>query len=160
MSSPQTGQTPATHQKKNSKVWLGLGIGTLSIALVVSLLYGEVIALAMRPNPIVADEQLLVSAQKDFQQHCVSCHGLRGRGDGALASSLAEAPPDLTKIRRYTPGWTVVWITKGGDVMPAWENALSQPQILGLAALVDQMAEGVEISSAAETDMNSLSDAG
>ncbi|MBW2241430.1 MAG: cytochrome c [Deltaproteobacteria bacterium] len=33
-----------------------------------------------------------------YERHCASCHGLSGRGDGPLATSLTVAPADLTSL--------------------------------------------------------------
>jgi len=33
-----------------------------------------------------------------YQEHCASCHGQRGRGDGPVARSLKVQVPDLTRI--------------------------------------------------------------
>jgi mono/diheme cytochrome c family protein len=33
-----------------------------------------------------------------YQQHCASCHGAAGRGDGPVAPLMAVAVPDLTRI--------------------------------------------------------------
>ena len=37
-------------------------------------------------------------SKDEFIQSCASCHGVKGRGDGPVAKSLAKAPADLTKL--------------------------------------------------------------
>jgi mono/diheme cytochrome c family protein len=41
-----------------------------------------------------------------YMQHCVSCHGVDGKGDGPAASRLSTKPADLTKIAARRGG---VW---------------------------------------------------
>jgi mono/diheme cytochrome c family protein len=69
-----------------------------------------------------------------FRQHCASCHGATGEGNGLAADRLRQRPPDLT---RYTgrnggvfPSERVRRIVDGRDVpshgereMPVWGNA-------------------------------------
>ncbi len=33
-----------------------------------------------------------------YQEHCASCHGTEGKGDGALAASLSKSPTNLTDL--------------------------------------------------------------
>jgi mono/diheme cytochrome c family protein len=39
-----------------------------------------------------------------YEQHCMECHGIRGRGDGPLAEELKVAPADLTLIAKRRGG--------------------------------------------------------
>jgi len=39
-----------------------------------------------------------------FQQYCSACHGLEGKGDGAVAAYLKAPPPDLTTIAKRRGG--------------------------------------------------------
>ena len=39
-----------------------------------------------------------------YMQHCVSCHGVEGKGDGPAAARLSTAPADLTKIAARRDG--------------------------------------------------------
>jgi len=45
------------------------------------------------PHPILVEQ-----GRADFQQFCVSCHGVGGRGDGPAAPALRKPPADLTGI--------------------------------------------------------------
>ena len=44
------------------------------------------------------------SGRTTFRQFCAPCHGPDGKGRGPIASSLLEAPTDLTQIRRRHNG--------------------------------------------------------
>lgn len=38
------------------------------------------------------------SGSEDFTSFCAGCHGVGGKGDGEVASSLAKTPADLTAL--------------------------------------------------------------
>jgi mono/diheme cytochrome c family protein len=50
------------------------------------------------------DNEVQPTGQALFLRHCASCHGLSGKGDGPLASSLQRDPSDLTEIARRSGG--------------------------------------------------------
>lgn len=39
-----------------------------------------------------------------YRRHCASCHGMEGRGDGPLASTLKTPPSDLTLLAARAGG--------------------------------------------------------
>ncbi|NOR40903.1 MAG: cytochrome C, partial [Gammaproteobacteria bacterium] len=43
----------------------------------------------------------LKAARSLFSEQCVSCHGMTGQGDGALAASMDPSPTDFTERLRY-----------------------------------------------------------
>jgi high-affinity iron transporter len=64
-----------------------------------------------------------------FEENCVSCHGLRGAGDGPSADTLNPKPRDFTTPERmnvYTPWQFYQAITFGveGTAMPSFSEAL------------------------------------
>ena len=82
----------------------------------------------------------------DFRDNCASCHGLDGKGDGPMRSSLVKPPADLTMIARRNGGafpqeliWALIdgrWSGDGGPhgsrEMPVWgqefkSRAMGQP---------------------------------
>ncbi|MBY0422607.1 MAG: cytochrome-c oxidase, cbb3-type subunit III [Parvularculaceae bacterium] len=75
-----------------------------------------------------------------FQQNCVSCHGVDGRGDqkfGApnLTDGIWLYGGDPERIRET--------ITNGRQgVMPAWETRMTDEQIVALAAYVHSLGGG------------------
>ena len=40
----------------------------------------------------------------DYRDNCASCHGMNGRGDGPMRSSLVKPPTDLTTIAQRNGG--------------------------------------------------------
>lgn len=59
-----------------------------------------------KPNPYKGDESLNMVGMRNFNRHCVSCHGKKGVGDGVMAKNLKTHPGDLTKseFQKHTDG--------------------------------------------------------
>ncbi len=53
-------------------------------------------------SDVNADDEHLGMAE--FEIACMPCHGLEGRGDGPLASTLSVPPADLTRIAKSNQG--------------------------------------------------------
>jgi len=77
------------------------------------------------------DEAAVKSGKALYTQHCVSCHGAGGSGDGPAASALKVHPADLTKISQKYSGFprdkVMDWIDgekfalgHGTREMPIW----------------------------------------
>lgn len=42
--------------------------------------------------------------QREYQEHCVVCHGVAGKGDGPLTTVLKVPTPDVTTLSRNNGG--------------------------------------------------------
>lgn len=86
-------------------------------------------------NPIRPTEASVSRGRMLFQQNCVTCHGVDGRGDGPTAASLNPQPTDF---RLHTPLHTdpefYAFIANGmsGTAMPAFADAFSAEDIWNL----------------------------
>ena len=72
--------------------------------------------------------------KNEYQASCASCHGLTGKGDGAMKAYLTKPPTDLTRLARANGGvfphqrlWEVIdgraYATigsHGAREMPVW----------------------------------------
>lgn len=80
------------------------------------------LAEAAHPTP-----QRLQQGRQLFQQHCASCHGAAGRGDGAAAAALRPAPRNLTSPagwkagRRLTDIFRTISGGLAGTPMPSFD---------------------------------------
>ena len=82
----------------------------------------------------------------DYRDNCASCHGVAGKGDGPMRSSLVKPPADLTTIAQRNGGqfpqeliWELIdgrWSGDGGPhgsrEMPVWgqefkKRAMNKP---------------------------------
>jgi mono/diheme cytochrome c family protein len=105
-----------------------------------------------------------------YRVYCSSCHGVTGRGDGPIASSLKIPPADLTQLRRSHDGKfpveEVITRIDGREVVPAhgpsdmpvWGMSFQDPakdtnqeqaarqKILDIVAFLETLQEGAEAS--------------
>jgi mono/diheme cytochrome c family protein len=49
------------------------------------------------PNPVKSDAASLANGKALYSQHCKSCHGTKGKGDGPKAAQLDTESGDFTK---------------------------------------------------------------
>jgi len=75
-----------------------------------------------KKNPLPADAQSIAQGKKVAEVNCVSCHGARGKGDGAAAVALNPKPADWTsaKVQAESDGEIFWKISTGRGAMPAW----------------------------------------
>ena len=60
-----------------------------------------------------------------FQDHCALCHGVKGKGNGQLASKFIPSPDLTTKFyKKTTDGYIYGVIRSGGHLMPSYGDAL------------------------------------
>jgi len=82
-----------------------------------------------------------ITGQQLYARYCASCHGMQGRGDGPVASSLTIEVPDLTLLARRAGGTfprdRVIRIidgrymigAHGSRIMPIWGEEFSNVQV-------------------------------
>jgi mono/diheme cytochrome c family protein len=112
---------------------LRLGIGTPLALLMLGLgiFYLRLpVSVVNVANPIPPNSESVAAGQALFSTHCVSCHGVAGKGDGPIGVTLNPRPADLSQ--HAIPGvhadaQLFEWITNGfpGSRMPAFRTALS-----------------------------------
>lgn len=79
-------------------------------------------------NPVPATSQAIAAGKLIYENHCQSCHGVNGDGEGEKAAQLSTAPGDFTdsaKMGGLTDGELFTEITKGRHPMPAFADKLS-----------------------------------
>lgn len=91
-----------------------------------------------------------------YEQHCASCHGSTGKGDGPAGEGLSPSAADFTEAfhsRYYSDAGRVRIIEKGspGTAMVGFEAQLDRQQILDVYAHV-RMFRGEAAAPRAEHD--------
>lgn len=73
-----------------------------------------------------------------FEQHCLTCHGPRGRGDGLEIAGATVADLSSPTTQRKLNVDLLVTIHEGrpGKVMPSWEYRLSKEQSNDILAYI------------------------
>ena len=82
-------------------------------------------------NPVERTAASIARGEALFGQHCISCHGDTGAGDGPLADTLPAPPANFTVHVPFHPdGVLYAWISDGirGTGMPAWSPLLSDQE--------------------------------
>lgn len=116
------------------KPLLRYGLGVLPALLLVGMgivyLTSPISTTNGQANPIVPDAKSITAGQALFNNYCVPCHGLLGKGDGPLGLTLNPRPADLSYHAIpgiHTDGQLFEWISNGfpGSRMPAFKTRLS-----------------------------------
>lgn len=93
---------------------------------------GEEQTSARRSNPIAPTFASIDAGRVLYQQNCLVCHGVNGRGDGPGAPQLNPPPADFRVHMPQHPDWQFFnFISDGlaGTAMPAWRDKLSDEEI-------------------------------
>jgi copper transport protein len=94
---------------------------------------------AREGNPIPPSEESVARGRELFQQNCIQCHGIDGRGDGPAAEGLNPAPTDFRlHVPLHTDPQFYAFIADGypGSAMPAFRDAFSEEDIWNLVNFI------------------------
>jgi len=77
-----------------------------------------------KKNPVAAGKKAVEQGEKVAKVNCASCHGAKGKGDGAAAAALTPKPADWTakKVQDETDGSLFWKISTGRGAMPPWKH--------------------------------------
>ncbi len=95
----------------------------------------------------------IVEGARLYPEHCASCHGAEGRGDGPAAAGLRIPPADLTAghLWMHSDGELFWWLSHGidapdgGQAMPGFAAVLSDDQRWGLIDYVRAHNAGLTV---------------
>jgi mono/diheme cytochrome c family protein len=76
-----------------------------------------------KKNPLPPGAKTVAQGKKVADVNCVSCHGAKGKGDGAAAAALNPKPADWTstKVQAETDGEIFWKLSTGRGAMPSWK---------------------------------------
>jgi len=77
-------------------------------------------------NPLKGDKESIADGKTLYTQHCKSCHGTKGKGDGPKASQLDTECGDFTKAatQSQTDGSLFYKIYQGRKDMPSYKSKI------------------------------------
>jgi len=86
-----------------------------------------------KANPVKSDAASLASGKALYNQHCKSCHGTKGKGDGPKASTLDTDCGDFTKasFKSQTDGRCTIKPQKEEKICPLTKRKFPMPMISG-----------------------------
>jgi mono/diheme cytochrome c family protein len=82
----------------------------------------------VKKNPLPNDKKFVEQGGKLAQVNCVTCHGAKGKGDGAAAVALTPKPADWTskRVQDESDGELFWKISNGRGAMPPWKHLPEQ----------------------------------
>ncbi len=108
------------------------------LALSAALTLGMANAQSSPSAPTTLQQTSAANGKQMFVSYCASCHGVNGKGDGPVASSLKMPPADLTLLSKNNHGvfpdkHVLAVLENGSDVpshgtsdMPVWGPLLGR----------------------------------
>jgi len=77
-------------------------------------------------NPVKADATSIATGKDLYTQHCQSCHGKKGKGDGSKAAQLDTDPGDFTKpdLQKQVDGALFYKTSEGRKDMPSFKKKI------------------------------------
>lgn len=81
---------------------------------------------AKTANPFKNDAVSVAAGKAVWSQHCASCHGKAGLGDGSKAAQLKTQPDDMSKtlFQAQSDGSLFFKVSEGREDMPAFKKKL------------------------------------
>lgn len=78
------------------------------------------------PNPVASNAESIKDGKELWVQHCQSCHGKSGRGDGQKASQLKTEPGNFTlpATQSQPDGSLFYKISEGREDMPSFKKKI------------------------------------
>lgn len=77
--------------------------------------------------------------KKVYEANCATCHGVKGKGDGAVGAALNPKPRNFVE-GKFKYGSTdkdlFKTISNGKGIMPSWKASLNEKQINDVIAYV------------------------
>jgi len=79
-------------------------------------------------NPVKSDATSLAKGKDLYNQHCKSCHGTKGKGDGTKASQLDTECGDFTSadFHAQTDGTMFYKTSEGRKDMPSYKKKIPE----------------------------------
>ncbi len=77
-------------------------------------------------NPVKSNAESIAAGKALYTQHCSSCHGKKGLGDGSKAAQLKTQPEDMSqsKLQSQSDGSLFYKISAGRDDMPSFKKKI------------------------------------
>jgi mono/diheme cytochrome c family protein len=83
-------------------------------------------AAAKKANPVKSSSESIAAGKALWNQHCSSCHGKTGKGDGTKAAQLKTQPEDLSTatMQSQSDGSLFYKTSEGRGDMPSFKKKI------------------------------------
>jgi mono/diheme cytochrome c family protein len=101
-------------------------------------------------NPVPPTDDNLIEGMKIYTMNCALCHGTLDNKPSLLANSFYPPPPQIILHSLDDPEWHIYYAVRTGvryTGMPAWNKALSDPDIWRVTAFlsrIEKLPPGVQ----------------
>jgi mono/diheme cytochrome c family protein len=116
-----------------SKILIALAIGTVTVISTGFVLeqtkpWPVPDKAAKTANPVKTSPASIAAGKTLWSQHCSSCHGKAGLGDGSKAAQLETTPPDFSKaaFQSQSDGSLFFKTSEGRKDMPSFKKKLPE----------------------------------
>jgi mono/diheme cytochrome c family protein len=85
---------------------------------------------AAKKNPVAANETSIALGRRIYERQCLACHGVKGKGDGPVATHLEKRPGNLAspKLWEQSDGALFWKVNEGHRPMPTFKNVMSDEE--------------------------------
>jgi mono/diheme cytochrome c family protein len=118
-----------------SKILLALAIGSVTVISTGFVLeqtkpWAVPDKAAKTANPVKTSPASIAAGKTLWSQHCSSCHGKAGLGDGSKAAQLETTPPDFSKaaFQSQSDGSLFFKTVEGRKDMPSFKKKLPEQE--------------------------------
>ena len=118
-----------------SKILLALVVGTVTVISTGFVLeqtkpWAVPDKAAKTANPVKTSPASIAVGKTLWSQHCSSCHGKAGLGDGSKAAQLETTPPDFSKaaFQSQSDGSLFFKTVEGRKDMPSFKKKLPEQE--------------------------------
>jgi mono/diheme cytochrome c family protein len=86
-------------------------------------------AAAKKANPVKTSSESVSAGKALYNQHCSSCHGKKGLGDGSKAAQLKTHPGDFSTaaFQSESDGSLFYKVSEGRGDMPSFKKKIPDP---------------------------------
>jgi putative copper resistance protein D len=122
----------------------GLALGATAAVTCPYLSVGEAYPTTYVASPLRYTTSAIAQGMTVYAENCAPCHGAHGRGDGALAASLSDKPPDLVlHSTHHSAGDMFWWIAHGipRTAMPEFGERLPDTAIWSVIEFIHAQAQ-------------------
>ena len=86
-------------------------------------------AAAKKANPVKTSSESVSAGKALYNQHCSSCHGKKGLGDGSKAAQLKTHPGDFSSaaFQSESDGSLFYKVQEGRGDMPSFKKKIPDP---------------------------------
>jgi len=97
---------------------------------------------ARKRNSVPRTDSNIAKGKELYEEECLGCHGLRGKGDGHVAATFNISPADLSDPRMWqqTDGELFWKVNTGKPPMPSFQLRFSTRQVWGLVDYIRTLA--------------------